>query len=354
MRDTSIKRCIALFVLGAAVLMPAAAQLLDSQVAVVRLYETRNISQREMREEERLIEGQTGRQISADDRRMLVDRKINEVLILQAAEEMNLRVTEEELQRAIAQARASLGQAVSEAQFRQLVQQQLGLSWDAYQEQLRRQALQEKYIMETRRSVLENMSRPGEEDIENYYFFNGASLVNPGMVRFDHLVVETRNRSAEEVRRRRQRAEELYAEIERGASTFDELVDRSVDDATYSAGDFGYVIAQDPRFQNLLGQDFIERVFAIDEGSTSDEVLESNVGFHIVRVTDRRSPRVPELDDPVLPGRSMSVREQIQNILLAQQQQRAVDQAYQDVVEELRAQAEETGQITVNEENLDW
>jgi parvulin-like peptidyl-prolyl isomerase len=346
----TIKRTIAVFILALTALAPVAAQILDQPVAVVRLHETTNVGQRELREQERLLEQQLGRELSSEDRRELLQAQINEILITQAASELNVRVTEEELQRAVAQQRASVGRPVSEEQFRQLVQQQMGLSWDEYREQVRERLIQEKYIMEQQRTVLEDIGAPTEQEIRDFYEENATRFTNPAMVRFKHLFVDTRNLSEEEVAEKRERAEELYRTLQRGDQGFDALIDESLDDPSYSGGDFGYLMRQSQQDRNLLGQDFIQAVFALDEGETSDGLIESNVGFHIVQVTNRRSPRILDIDDPLLPGQSTTVRDQIRNYLLANQQQRAFQQALQGVVEDLRSDAE----ITVYEENLDW
>jgi parvulin-like peptidyl-prolyl isomerase len=344
------KRIVAVLILALVALAPVAAQILDQPVAVVRLHETANVGQRELREQERLLEQQLGRDLSAEDRRELLEAQINEILITQAADELNVRVTEEEVQRAVAQQRASVGQPVSEEQFRRMVQDQMGLSWEEYREQIRERLIQEKYIMEQKRSVLEDIGPPTEQDIRDFYEENATRFTNPAMVRFKHLFVDTRNLSDEEVAEKRERAQELYRRLQRGEKDFDELIDESLDDPTFSGGDFGYLMRQSQQDRNLLGQDFIQTVFSLEEGETSDGLVESNVGFHIVQVTNRRSPRILDVDDPLLPGQSTTVRDQIRNYLLANQQQRAFQQALQEVVEDLRADAE----VTVYEDNLDW
>ncbi|MFP4565471.1 MAG: peptidyl-prolyl cis-trans isomerase [Spirochaetaceae bacterium] len=354
MRKNAVKRIASVAVLVWTVVAPASAQVLDQPVAVVRLHETVNIGQREMREQERLLERQLGRDLSSEDRRELLEAQINEVLITQAANQRNLRVREEELRRAIAQQRASVGQPVGDAQFRRLVQEQIGLSWEEYEDQIRQRLIQEKFIMEEKRSVLESIEPPSEREIRGFYEENATRFTNPTMVRFRHVFVDTRNLSDERIEEKRERAQELYRSLERGDARFEELMDAAMDDASYSAGDFGYIMRQNQEDRDLLGRDFIESVFALEEGEISDGILESNVGFHIVEVTNRRPARVLGLDDPVLPGESTTVRDQVRNYLLSNQQQRAFQRALQEVVEDLRAQAEADGELTVYEENLDW
>jgi parvulin-like peptidyl-prolyl isomerase len=204
--------------------------------------------------------------------------------------------------------------------------------------------------MNQKRSVLEDIGAPSEQEIRSFYEDNATRFTNPAMVRFQHLFVDTRNLSDDEIEEKRERARELYRAIEQGEKSFDQLLDESLDDPSFSGGDFGYLMRESQQDRNLLGQDFIQSVFALEEGQMSDGLLESNVGFHIVRVTNRRQPRVLALNDPLLPGQSTTVRDQIRNYLLANQQQRAFQQALQEVVSDLREDAE----ITVYEENLDW
>ncbi len=325
-------------------------QILDQPVAVVRLTETVNVGQRELRRQVELLERQLGRDLTAENRRELLDAQIAEVLLSQAAERENVRVTQEEVDQAIAQQKAALGRPVTDDQFRELVVRESGIPWDEYQQEVRERLIQERYILEKKRSVIQDVTPPTEAEIERFYEENATQFSNPAMVRFSHLFVDTRNLSNQEKQERRERAEELYRRIRSGAASFEDLIEESLDDATFSGGDFGYLLRQDPQSQRLLGADFVEGVFSVEEGQVSNGVLESNVGFHIVKIVNKRRPRILELSDPVLPGQNTTVRDQIRNYLLNSRQQRAFQRAIQEVVDELREEAE----ITVFEENRDW
>ncbi|MFP4205627.1 MAG: peptidyl-prolyl cis-trans isomerase [Spirochaetaceae bacterium] len=344
------------FCVGAAVtsgllgVAPVSAQVLDQPVAVVRFHETENIGQRQMREQQRLMEQQLGEDLSEEDRQELVEAQINEVLISQAAAESDVRVSDEELRQAIDRQRASAGQGISEEEFRGLIEREIGMSWDEYRSQIRQRLIQEKFVMERKRGVLEGVDAPTERDIREFYEENATRFTNPAMVRFRHAFVDTRGASEEERRQARERAEELYESIDRGEKSFDQVIREADDDASYSGGDFGYLMRQDEEGRRILGREFIAAVFDLEEGELSDEPLESEAGYHIVEITNRRSARVLGLDDPVLPGQNITVRGQIRNYLMANQQQLAFQRAVREVVEELREEAD----ITVYEENLDW
>lgn len=323
------------------------AQVLDRPVAIVQLTETVPITQRELRQQISLLEAQLGQQLSDSDRREVLDAQIGAELINQAAARENIRVTDQELANYVQLQRQSLGVQVSEAQFRALIEEQFGLTWDQYIEQSQDTLIQQRYVVAQKQALFDSVDQPSAAEIRQVYEENATQFTNPAMVRFTHVFVDTRSGRDDAVAR--DRVEELYRRIRSGNASFDELVDRAVDDASYSAADFGYLLRTDQRNASLLGRDFFDAVFQLERGEISG-VLESNVGYHVVRVTDRRRPRILELDDPLLPGQSTTVRDQIEAFIVNQRQETLFNQAVNEVVDELRDEAE----VTVFEENLDW
>lgn len=324
-------------------------QVLDRPVAIVQLTETVPITQRELRQQITLLETQLGQTLSAQDRREVLDAQIGAELINQAAARENVRVTDQELGNYIQLQRQSLGVQVSEAQFRQLIEEQFGLSWEQYVEQSQDTLIQQRYVVAKKQDLFDSVGEPTAGEIRNVYEENATEFTNPAMVRFTHVFVDTRNKDADAEQEARDRAQDLYRQIRNGGATFDELVERSVDDASYSAADFGYLLRTDQRNQALLGRTFVDAVFALERGEVSG-VLDSNVGYHIVRVTDKRKPRILDLDDPLLPGQSTTVRDQVRAFIVNQRQESLFNRAVNEVVAELREEAE----VTVFEENLDW
>ncbi|MFW6328567.1 MAG: peptidylprolyl isomerase [Alkalispirochaetaceae bacterium] len=325
------------------------AQVLDKPVAIVRLTETVNIGQRELRTQVQLLEQQLGRELSEGQRREVLEAQIGEILISQAAARLNFRVTQQEINNAIRAQRESLGQPVSDSQFRQFIQEQLDLTWEEYVEQITERLIQEKYVVENKREMINNLDPPGRNAVLAFYEENATQFTNPAMVRFNQLFIDTRNRSDSQVAAGRDRAEQLRQQLRSGQSSFQELMNASLDDASYQGGDFGFLLRNDPEARNLFGRRFVESVFSLDEGEVSS-VIESNIGFHIVEITNRRSPRVLGLGDPILPGQNITVRDQIENYLMGQQQQRNFQRAVEEVMEELREEAE----VELFEQNLDW
>ena len=326
-----------------------AAQVLDRPVAIVRLTSTVNVGQRELRQQVELLERQLGRELSLENRREVLEAQIGNVLLSQAAARANVRVTEDEIQQAINVQKQSLGRPVGDTEFRRIVQDQMGMSWDEYVGEITERLVQERFILEQAETEFGSIEEPTTREIRQVYEENAQQFTNPAMVRFDHLFFDLRNRTDEEQQTARRQADTFARQIERGTTSFDEFLRNSLDDASYAGGDFGFVLRGDPQAMQRLGTEFVDTVFDLDEDDISS-VVQSRVGLHIVRITDRRGPRLLDLNDPLLPGESITVRQQIRAFILNQRQQEVFQRAIETVLEELRSEAE----ITRFEENLDW
>jgi peptidyl-prolyl cis-trans isomerase SurA len=331
-------------------------QLIDKPVATVKLSKFEVISVKQFRQKIEDLEARTPEKLSMEDRRKLLDLLIDEMLINQAAAMENITVSQSEIDSRIAQARQTgglglnLNRELTEQEFKQLLQQS-GLSWEEYIEQLEKAILQQKFVMEKKGALLNKIAPPTEGEIEDFYEANKTLFVAPDMVRFKHIYIDTRNlTSADEKNQARTRAEEISRELRNGAS-FDDLVVKYSDDknSRYKGGDFGYLRRDDQARRQLLGKEFFEAPFKMDVGQISG-VLQSNIGFHIIRVTEKIPFRLLALDDPIPPQNNSTVREQISAQLLQQKQVEFYQQALQDLRDELRKKAE----IRKFEENLSW
>ncbi len=323
------------------------AQRMDSPAATVRLTETEVVTSRQLQHDIELIEQQAQIELNAAQRREVLDAKINEILIKQAANRANITVSDSDVDAMIQQQRAQLGQQVTDAQFRQLVEQQTGMSYEYFREQIWGSLLQQQYIAQAKRDLFTNAQPPSDEEIQQVYEENQTKFINPAMVGFSHIFYDTRNVGEDRRQEIRARADARYREIRNGQISFQEAVNNALDDSTVQAGNFGYLHRGDNQARALLGENFVDAVFALDENEVS-RVIESNLGFHIVKISDKRAPRMLELDDPLLPGQTLTVRAQIVQYIMQQRQQQLLEQALTEIISELRAEAE----ITVFEQNL--
>jgi len=329
---------------------PVFAQVLDRPVAIVRLTETVNIGQRELRQQVEMLQDQMGRDLTTGQREEVLEAQIGDVLLNQAAARANIRVSDEEIDQAIAAQRQSIGQPVSDSQFRQLIQQQTGLEWEEYVEEIRNRLVQEQFILQEARGRFDDgLEEPTAREIRRVYEENAQQFTNPAMARFDHLFFDLRGADADEEQEARRLATSLARRLNRDTVEYQQVLRESLDDARYSGGDFGYIVRGDQQAVNQLGGEFVNEILDMEEGDISG-VLESNVGLHIVRVTDRRAPRLLQLGDPLLPGESTTVRDQIRAYILNQQQQ----QIFQESVQSVLARLQDEAEITRFPENLNW
>ncbi|MEE8441512.1 MAG: peptidyl-prolyl cis-trans isomerase, partial [Spirochaetia bacterium] len=206
-----------------------------------------------------------------------------------------------------------------------------------------------KYVRQEKADLFAAMLTPSQNEIQRFYEEQATSFTNPAMVSFRHIYIDLRGKSDAQREESRSEIADLRREIRDGAATFTEISRRSLDDPGFSAADFGYLLRNDPRNQSLLGRTFVEAIFALETGEAS-VVLESNVALHIVFITDKRAPRILGLDDPILPGQNVTVRQQIGGLLAAQKEQEALGAAVDALVAGLRLEAE----MTIFDNNLPW
>jgi len=329
------------------------AQVLDRPVAVVRLTETANIGRRELDQQIQIFEQQLERELTVAEQEEVLDAMVNDKLLLQAASREGVRVGQSDVQNYIAAQRAQFSQALgtqlTEEQFRAQVQQQSGMTWQEYVQNVADELSKLQYVQQQEASLFTQEGSVSDEEIRAFYDENATSFTNPAMVRFDHIYIDLRGKSEEERQEARETLNTLYRRIRGGAAEYQQVFDNAADDPAYSSDDFGYLLRNDPRGVQLLGRPFVDRVFTMSENDI-EGVLESAVALHIVRIRDSRLPRILDLDDPILPGQSVTVRQQIRNLLLQQRQQQLLGRAVESVVSGLRDEAE----ITVFSDNVPW
>ena len=112
---------------------------------------------------------------------------------------------------------------------------------------------------------------------------------------------------------------------------------------------FNTFFRNDAQRRQLLGTAFFDAIFKLKKGETSG-VLQSNLGYHIVQVTEKLDARLLGLADKLPPQNTMTVKEAINASLVTQRQADAYKAALADIVAELKKQAE----IKIFDDNINW
>jgi len=338
-------------------------------VAIVRLTKSEPITVRQLRAEiDKLawqdIAPRIGRQpttaeitqasqgLNMQQRKQVLDIMINERLALQAAERDRITVSENELNQQITQLKSTMSQAIGRSptddEFAQAIKNETGMDLPSFRDQLRKQAITQKYLMSKKQDQFNNIKEPGEADIVNNFNLLKAQFVRPDTVRFSMIQVPYGPDAASRARAKTM-ADSISRDIGSNASKFDEAVIKGqAPNSGYQAGDGGY-LPRNAQAQQAAGPEFINTAFSLKQGEVS-KVIEGLLGFQIIKITEFYSQTALELDDIMQPGSRITVRQYIAQNMLQQIQQDALARATQELVNELRA----GNPFQIMEANLNW
>ena len=148
-----------------------------------------------------------------------------------------------------------------------------------------------------------------EADLKGYYEQNAARLSGQEERRASHILISApRTASAEDRKKARAKADELLASVRKAPDSFADLARKNSQDSgsAPNGGDLDYFA------RGAMVKSFEESAFAMKKGDISD-VVESEFGYHIIRVTDIRAPKMKSFEE---------MRGQIEADLKKQQAQR--------------------------------
>ena len=157
-----------------------------------------------------------------------------------------------------------------------------------------------------------------EEEIKRYYDEHSEEFMLPERWRASHILVDTP-----------EEAEKIREKLKQGAS-FEELAEkRSKDAASKKGGDVGYFS------KGQLIPEFEKACFELELGELSD-VIKTQFGYHVIKLTDRKSPEVQEFS-------------RVENIIRKDLERKRKTQLLEDLIADLQNNTK----ITINKELLD-
>lgn len=164
---------------------------------------------------------------------------------------------------------------------------------------------------------VETESQVSDADLKQFYDKNIDKFKAGEQIRASHILVKTEKE-----------AKDILAQIKSGGN-FEELAKKnSVDSSSAKGGDLGWF------GKGSMVPAFEKAALALKEGQVSD-VVKSDFGFHIIKLTGKRAAGVRPLDE---------VKEQIKAAIMPAKQQ----EVFQKIKEELKKSAK----ITVKEDVL--
>ncbi len=351
-----MKRLILFAAFATFALQVASAQILDRPAATVRLTKTQSITVSQLQKVVAPMEAQARRTLTKDERRQILDRMIETVLIEQAGDRDNVVVSGAELaariddyQKQLGQA-ANLGRPFTDAEMQQYVKNN-GMSWDDFQKQIKDQLLMLDYVRAKNRNVMSTVKPVTDGDVQDFYDSNKKQFFVDDMITLRHIFIDTRALvSQTDKDKARKRADDILKELKGGASFSDLAMKYSEDTVSkYKGGDIGTLVRSDPQRIQLFGKSFFDEVFKLKKGETSG-VIQSNIGFHIIQVANRTDARLLGIDDKIPPQNQMTLRDYIKQNLQAQRENEALTAALNVIVTDLK----KTAEIKVFDDNISW
>jgi len=170
-----------------------------------------------------------------------------------------------------------------------------GISFEDFKQNLKNQIITQQVIS---KEVGQRMSI-SKEELQQFYDEHKSQMEQPEQIRLNELLVSTENKdktkdaSADEsaqLAAAKAKAEDLLAQIRKGAS-FDEIAKKNSDGPTAAqGGDLGYFK------RGALAKELEDKTFAMKPGDVSD-VIRTKQGFVILRVAEHQMAGVPPLSE---------------------------------------------------------
>ena len=254
----------------------------------------------------KILEARAGGPVPPERRdeilRSVLDSLVTYRVLWQEAHRRNLDATEQEVQQRLAQARQ---QFPTEQAFAAALKQR---SMDPAQ--FERDARSDIAVGKLMQLEMANAPLVGEADAKDFYDKNPERFKEPESVRASHIFKRVPpGADAAAQQKARAALEAILPQVKRGADFADLARKHSEDGSAQAGGDLNFFRP------GQMVPEFEKVAFALKPGETS-AVVESQFGFHIIKVTDRRSGRVIPFPE---------AKEQIANHLKQQRQQERTD-----------------------------
>ncbi|UCU97782.1 SurA N-terminal domain-containing protein [Acidovorax radicis] len=133
----------------------------------------------------------------------------------------------------------------------------------------------------------------GEDDLRTYYKENVGRMAGKEERRASHILINAaKDAPAADREKAKARAGELLAQVRKNPASFAELAKKYSDDkgSAVAGGDLNFFA------RGAMVKPFEEAAFALKKGEISD-VVESDFGYHIIELTDIKTPRQPSFEE---------------------------------------------------------
>ncbi len=148
-----------------------------------------------------------------------------------------------------------------------------------------------EYVVLDIESVKKGVS-VNEADLRTYYEQNAARSAGQEERRASHILLTAPKDAADQRAAAKKKAEELLAAVQKNPASFADLARKNSQDPGSAAkgGDLDFFA------RGAMVKPFEDAAFSLKKGETSG-VVETDFGFHIIRVTDIKAPKVKTFEE---------------------------------------------------------
>lgn len=256
-----------------------------------------------------LYSSEAGQKLLEEFNKTKLEEVINNTLLKQAAAESDVELTEEEKNEMFNKQVAQIKQQnnLTDEQFKSALNKQGIESIEQYKKMFleNENLLIQKFIEE---KVLADVE-VSDEEAKEFYNNNSQRYKQGERVEASHILVESKDK-----------ADELYNQLQNGASFADLAKNNSIDNrSAENGGKLGFIE------KGQFIEKFEEVAFNLEVGTISEPV-ETEYGYHIIKVSDKKEASTKSFEE---------VKSQIKDQLFNQKRQQAVN----DYIQNLRDEA---------------
>lgn len=340
-----MKRILVLVITVLLASIPLFAAPIGAPAATVRLTKTTPISVAELEAEVARYQAsavQSGANPSSVDPLQVLSLLINNELFRQGAARDGVKITDSMIDQAYASQKANIessyGQKLTDDEFTQVVNSNFG-SVASYKQMIGEQLMVDSYVRMKKASELNKPVSVSDTEVSSFYRKNKTQFISPETVKLSHIFIpfvedEATNSKNKDTLIR------VAQQLRYGTLSFEKAVVEYSQDAQSKnkAGDIGWLTMDDEQALMGLGDAFFDAAFSTEVGRTSDLVV-SNTGLHILKILAYNETKILDLDDPINPDTTATIRDYITSQLTGAKQQEVYYAAINSLVEDLRKSA---------------
>jgi len=309
---------------------------LGTPLATVKLIRTEIITEQAFKQDVQKLEAAMGRALTEEERKKLLDDKINEILFLQMCERDGIRITDSELEAYINQMKAQLG-GVTNEQFEKYLNAQ-GITLEALKKAYKNQLLLQKWITTAKANEIKAIPPITADEILKAYEMYRYKLVRPDTVRISFLYYPYKEKTDAEKKKAYELMKSLLTKLQKNQETFDSLRLKSQEDGYLANKDSVYFEKSDV-FMQQFGKPVYDTVFSLKEKEISG-IIETETGLWIITRYEFYPQKQLELTDNMKIGQTGTVQDYLSQMLLQQRQNEFMQKILSELFEKLRKQAE--------------